>query len=68
MPQNTGMCVSSGKRDILWKLEGQTQKQQRAGESKESIEERNGADEKHQVGYTILLKTHGERKREACLM
>jgi len=51
MPQNTGMRVSSGKaggelRDILWKMEGQTQKQQRAGESKESVEERNGADEK----------------------
>jgi len=52
VPQNTGMRVSSGKagvklRDILWKMEGQTQKQQRAGESKESVEERNGADEKH---------------------
>ena len=51
MPQNTGMRVSSGKaggklRDILWKMEGQTQQQQRAGESKESVEERNGADEK----------------------
>jgi len=46
------MRVSSGNAALggnytifFWKMEGQTQKQQRAEESKESAEERNGANE-----------------------
>jgi len=41
------MRVSSGRAGgiFFWKREGQTQKQQQAAESKERVEERNGANE-----------------------
>jgi len=46
------MRVSSGRaggklRDVLLEMEGHKQKQQRAAESKESVGERNRANEKH---------------------